>query len=82
MRTALTTYPFFVHHGIITVPIGYAHADLTVLDRVEGGSAYGAATIAGGDGSRQPSKSELDIARFQGKQFGDYVNAFVRGKTA
>jgi NAD(P)H dehydrogenase (quinone) len=36
------------------------------LDEVVGGSPYGASTIAGGDGSRQPSQTELDGARFQG----------------
>jgi len=32
-----------------------------------GGAPYGATTIAGGDGSRQPSATELDGAKFQGK---------------
>lgn len=36
------------------------------LDEVTGGAPYGASTIAGGDGSRQPSQNELDGARFQG----------------
>lgn len=46
-----------VHHGIIYVPLGYApaFAELTNLTEVCGGSAYGAGTMAGGDGSRQPS---------------------------
>lgn len=34
---------------------------------VMGNTPYGASTIAGGDGSRQPSAVELDGARFQGK---------------
>jgi multimeric flavodoxin WrbA len=50
---------------------GYANADLNVLDRVEGGSAWGAAAIAAGDGSRQPSETEKGIAKYQVSRFGD-----------
>jgi NAD(P)H dehydrogenase (quinone) len=37
------------------------------LDEITGGSPYGASTIAGGDGSRQPSENELKGARYQGR---------------
>jgi len=36
------------------------------LEEITGGSPYGATTIAAPDGSRQPSKNELEMARFQG----------------
>ncbi|GAB4129413.1 MAG: hypothetical protein Kow00104_14960 [Rhodothalassiaceae bacterium] len=49
---------------IVGVP--YSTPELTKLDSVRGGSPYGAATIAGPDGSRRPSKDELSIARQQG----------------
>ncbi|KAH8925264.1 benzoquinone reductase [Atractiella rhizophila] len=78
--TALTTYPFFAHHGIVIVPIGYSHPKLVEMGEVMGGSAYGAATIAAGDGSRQPSEIELSIAKHQGTLFGNTVNQFVAGK--
>ncbi|KAG7539682.1 hypothetical protein FFLO_03399 [Filobasidium floriforme] len=78
--TAYTTIPFFVHHGISFVPLGYANAGLSVLDRVEGGAPWGAATIAGGDGSRQPTETELSICTYQGEEFGKHVGTFVRGK--
>lgn len=65
--THLTTIPFFAHHGIIYVPIGYSQPYLTDLTDVHGGSAYGASTIAAADGSRVPEKGELDIARHQGE---------------
>ncbi len=42
-----------------------AQAQMT-LDEITGGSPYGATTIAGGDGSRQPCENELGLARFQG----------------
>src|SRR5216683_1660882 len=41
--------------------------DLANYDAVTGGSPYGATTIAGGDGSRQPTENELAGARYQGR---------------
>lgn len=61
--TALTTLPFFIHHGISYVPLGYITPELQALDEVQGGSAYGASTVAGGDGSRQPTKNDLTVAK-------------------
>ena len=62
------------HHGMIYVPLGYADtfAQFTALE-LRGGSAFGAGTIAGPDGSRQPSELELEVARIQGKSFGEFV---------
>ncbi|KAJ9119593.1 hypothetical protein QFC22_003302 [Naganishia vaughanmartiniae] len=80
--TALTTVPFFVHQGISFVPIGYVNQGLSKLDAVHGGAPWGAATIANGDGSRQPDEVELDIAEYQGKSFASLVSTFVRGKHA
>ncbi|KDQ07026.1 hypothetical protein BOTBODRAFT_120655 [Botryobasidium botryosum FD-172 SS1] len=76
--TALTTIPFFAHHGIIYVPIGYASPDLTNMDEIIGGSAYGASTLAKGDGSRQVSELELRIAKHQGETFTQVVGQYVR----
>jgi NAD(P)H dehydrogenase (quinone) len=44
------------------------------LDEVVGGSPYGATTIAGGDGSRQPSETDLAGARFQGMHIAQIAN--------
>lgn len=81
--THLTTLPFFVHHGVNYVPYGYrGFADQTNLEQIHGASAYGAGTIAGGDGSRQPIDIDLKIAKDQGKHFADVVNTYVKGKNA
>jgi len=56
-----------LHFGMVIVGLNYGYAGQMKLDEVTGGSPYGATTIAGGDGSRQPSKNELDGARYQGK---------------
>ncbi len=59
--------PTLLHHGMIYVGLPYAAPELADISEVRGGSPYGAATIAGGDGSRQPSEKEKSLARFQGK---------------
>ena len=65
--TILTTHVVLLHHGMVIVGLPYAFKGQTRLDEVTGGSPYGASTIAGGDGSRQPSANELDGARWQGE---------------
>jgi NAD(P)H dehydrogenase (quinone) len=65
--TILSTHTVLLHHGMVIVGLPYAWAGQTRLDEITGGSPYGAATIAGGDGSRQPSVNELDGARWQGQ---------------
>lgn len=65
--TILTFHPTLLHHGMVIAGLPYAFAGQSTMDEISGGSPYGASTIAGGDGSRMPSKNELDGARFQGK---------------
>jgi NAD(P)H dehydrogenase (quinone) len=56
-----------LHFGMFVVGLNYGFADQMKLDEVTGGSPYGATTITGGDGSRQPSENELAGARYQGR---------------
>lgn len=65
--TIASTWTTLAHHGMVIVPIGYATPELFDISQVGGGTPYGASTIAGGDGSRQPDERELTIARFQGE---------------
>ncbi|KAJ6443087.1 quinone oxidoreductase [Purpureocillium lavendulum] len=69
--TAIASMSTLTHHGIIYVPLGYAKSfgQLTDLTQVHGGSPWGAGTFAAGDGSRQPSALELEIATIQGENF-------------
>lgn len=69
--TIMTFVPTLMHHGMIYVGLPYACAELADISEVKGGSPWGAATIAGGDGSRQPSEMELAMARFQGKHVAE-----------
>jgi NAD(P)H dehydrogenase (quinone) len=65
--TILSTHTVLLHQGMVIVGLPYTWAGQMKLDEITGGSPYGATTIAGGDGSRQPSENELAAARFQGK---------------
>ncbi|WP_374529625.1 NAD(P)H:quinone oxidoreductase [Novosphingobium sp.] len=57
-----------LHFGMTIVGLDYGHAGQMRNDEVVGGAPYGATTIAGGDGSRQPSETELEGARYLGKR--------------
>lgn len=67
-ETTITSFhSTLLHHGMIVVGLPYAVApELFDISATRGGSPYGASTLAGGDGSRQPSETELSIARKQG----------------
>ncbi len=56
-----------LHHGMLIAGLPYAWAGQSRIDEMTGGSPYGATTITGGDGSRQPSANELEGARWQGR---------------
>jgi len=60
-----------LHFGMVIVGLDYGHAGQMILSEVTGGSPYGASTIAGGDGSRQPSENELEGARYQGRKIAE-----------
>ena len=65
--TILTFIPTLLHQGMVVVGLPYAEQRQMGLDEIKGGSPYGASTIAGGQGERQPSEQELGMAAFQGK---------------
>ncbi|WP_447586067.1 NAD(P)H:quinone oxidoreductase [Pseudoxanthomonas mexicana] len=60
-----------LHFGMVIVGLDYGFAGQMKLDEVTGGSPYGTTTIAGGDGSRQPTQNELDAARYQGRRVAE-----------
>ncbi|HCR97533.1 MULTISPECIES: NAD(P)H:quinone oxidoreductase [Halomonas] len=65
--TITSTWTTLAHHGMVIVPVGYGIEEQFDISEVSGGNPYGAATLAGSDGSRQPSERELKLARFQGE---------------
>jgi NAD(P)H dehydrogenase (quinone) len=56
-----------LHFGMVVVGLPYSHQGQMTLEEIVGGAPYGATTIAGGDGARQPSAIELAGARHQGE---------------
>ena len=56
-----------LHLGMVVVGLPYGFQGQMTLDEIAGGSPYGATTIAGGKGERQPSRIDLDGARYQGR---------------
>ncbi|MBK9701922.1 MAG: NAD(P)H:quinone oxidoreductase [Rhodocyclaceae bacterium] len=63
-----------LHFGMVVVGLPYSFQGQMTLDEVAGGSPYGATTIAGGQGQRQPSAIDLDGARFQGRTIAETAN--------
>jgi NAD(P)H dehydrogenase (quinone) len=67
-ETTITSFhTVLLHQGMVIVGLPYSCQAQMGLDEIKGGSPYGASTIAGADGSRQPSEQELGMARFQGE---------------
>ncbi|MBL6079435.1 NAD(P)H:quinone oxidoreductase [Belnapia sp. T18] len=69
--TLMAMHTMVLHHGMVVVGLPYSAPGLTRLDEVSGGSPYGATTIAGGKGERQPSANELEMASFQGRHVAE-----------
>ncbi|KAG8872023.1 hypothetical protein FRB97_008104 [Tulasnella sp. 331] len=77
--TAFTTLPFLMHHGIMHVPHGYGVPAQLKVEEIKGGSPWGSGTLAGPDGSRQPSVTELEEVSHHAKHFVSVVTQFKRG---
>jgi NAD(P)H dehydrogenase (quinone) len=74
-ETTITSFhTTLLHHGMVIVGVPYSEPGLTNMAEISGGSPYGATTLAGADGSRQPSENELNIARFQGKHVAEIAS--------
>ena len=63
-----------LHFGMLIVGLDYGHTGQMTLDEITGGSPYGATTITGADGSRQPSANELQGAHYQGRRIAEVAN--------
>ncbi len=71
-ETTITSFHVtLLHHGMIIVGVPYACSELVDMTQITGGTPYGASTLAGSDGSRQPTPNELVIARYQGRHVAE-----------
>jgi NAD(P)H dehydrogenase (quinone) len=79
-ETTITSFHnTLLHQGMIIVGLPYSFAGLTRMDQVTGGTPYGATTLAGADGSRQPTENELEGARFQGRHVAEIAARLKHG---
>jgi NAD(P)H dehydrogenase (quinone) len=78
-ETTITSFhTTLLHHGMVIVGVPYSESGLTHMSDITGGTPYGATTLAGPDGSRQPSENELKIARYQGKHVAEIASRLFR----
>ena len=78
-ETTITSFhTTLLHHGMIIVGVPYSESGLTHMGDITGGTPYGATTLAGPDGSRQPSENELKIARYQGEHVAEIASKLFR----
>jgi NAD(P)H dehydrogenase (quinone) len=77
--TILTFHPVLLHLGFVIVGLPYAFKGQMGVDGVMGNSPYGASTITGGDGSRQPSEVELAGVRYQGRHVAEIAARLAAG---
>src|ERR1700739_4246829 len=78
-ETTVTHFtPPLLHHAMIICGVPYSESALTHMGDITGGTPYGATTLAGPDGSRQPSENELKIARYQGKHVAEIATKLFR----
>src|SRR5947209_13398373 len=78
-ETTITSFhTTLLHLGLIIVGVPYSEQRLMNMNEITGGTPYGATTMAGGDGKRQPSENELAIARYQGKHVAEITRKLTR----
>ena len=78
-ETTITSFwHTLAHHGMVITGLPYTSTELTDISEVRGGSPYGAATIAGPDGSRMPSDKELKLAADQGRHVARLANQLAQ----
>jgi NAD(P)H:quinone oxidoreductase type IV len=77
-ETTITSFhTTLLHHGMVIVGVPYSCKGLVNMNEITGGTPYGASTLAGADGARQPSQNELEIARFQGQHVAEITRRLV-----
>ncbi|MCU0829149.1 MAG: NAD(P)H:quinone oxidoreductase [Tabrizicola sp.] len=79
--TILSFHTVLLHHGMVVTGLPYSYAAQNGSEEVKGCSPYGASTISNSDGSRQPSKIELDGARYQAAYAARVATALAAAKS-
>jgi NAD(P)H dehydrogenase (quinone) len=79
--TITSIHTTLLHHGMVIVGLPYSWPGNAQMEEISGGTPYGASTIAGADGSRQPSANELEGARYQGRHVAQIAAELARGRS-
>jgi NAD(P)H dehydrogenase (quinone) len=77
--TLVTMHVSLLHLGMVIVGLPYSATGQMRMDEITGGTPYGASTLSGGDGKRQPSENELELARFQGRHVAEITAKLAGG---
>jgi NAD(P)H dehydrogenase (quinone) len=77
--TLITMHVSLLHLGMVIVGLPYSATGQMRMDEITGGTPYGASTLSGGDGKRQPSENELELARFQGRHVAEIAAKLAGG---
>jgi NAD(P)H dehydrogenase (quinone) len=72
--TLLAGITNLLHLGMVIVGLPYSYKGQMTLDEITGGAPYGASTITGSQGQRQPSENELGAARYQGQKVAEVAS--------
>ena len=78
--TIIATQITLQHHGMIIVGLPYTYGTNSEMGEISGGTPYGASTLSGSDGARQPSENELAGARHQGAHVARLAAQLERGR--
>mmetsp|Transcript_10527 Transcript_10527/g.43868 ORF Transcript_10527/g.43868 Transcript_10527/m.43868 type:complete len:226 (+) Transcript_10527:1736-2413(+) len=74
--TMLSTIHELAHYGMMYFPIGI-RPEMIHAKRPLGGTCYGAGSFTAANGTRLPSETEKQLARYQGNAFATKVREFV-----
>ena len=77
--TLISILTGMMHHGMTVTGLPYAFQGQMTVSEVAGGTPYGASTITGPDGARQPSSLERDGARFLGEHVAKIASRLAAG---
>jgi len=77
--TILSVHTVLLHFGMTIVGLPYTFKGQLETGSVNGGSPYGASTVAGLDGSLKPTNADLAGARFQGRHVAETAVRLARG---
>jgi NAD(P)H dehydrogenase (quinone) len=78
-QTLFSIITNLMHFGMTIVGLPYSHQGQMTLDEIVGGSPYGATTVAGSAGQRQPSALDLAGAHHQGKLIAETAKKLFPG---